>query len=152
MTAVVRDDSIVCPQQLWRSWRMIANMQDLLPRRENIKCGAKEKMDGGRAADMSYNDALLGLCSLLSITLHLYESKRAGSRLQSQVFAPAVLLEPAAVNACFACLAPLSLPLLLCCALLCSAAVDGPHVALATRLSGGDLSISRSFCHPSLPF
>lgn len=101
---------------------------------------------------MSYNDALLCLSSLLSITLHLYESKRPGSRIQSQVFAPAVLLEPAAVNACFACLAPLSLPLLLCCALLCSAAVDGPHVALATRLSGGDLSISRSFCHPSLPF
>lgn len=68
-----------------------------------------------------------------------------------------MLLEPVAVNACFAFLPSLSSALLsspLSPPLLRSAAVDVPHggALSQTRLSGGDLSVSLSFPHRFFPF
>lgn len=54
-----------------------------------------------------------------------------GSRLQHQSFAPSMLLEPVAVNACFACLPSLSYPLLSSTTLLCCSGCSSRWCTLA---------------------
>lgn len=88
--------------------------------------GSKEKiLENERNGTGTVEESV---CSPLSLTLSLHNSLSAqlsaqrrgapGSRLRSQGFAPAMLLEPVAANACFACLSslsPLSSATLLCC-------------------------------------